>query len=170
MKCRSPAPKRLFLAEAFTRPKPMKHLAKSGFSQSYSYFTWKNSKSELDEYFTELTQTKAREYLRPNLFANTPDILHEYLQTGGRAAFMSRLVLAATLSATYGIYGPAYELCENRPVRSGSEEYLETEKFQLRHWDLDRPGNIRDIVIRINKIRRENRAAAVRTGTCGSST
>lgn len=151
-------PEAIFLAEAFTRPKVMKYLAKSGFSQSYTYFTWKNSKAELTEYFTELAQSPVREFMRPNVFANTPDILHEYLQSGGRPAFISRLVLAATLSATYGIYGPPYELCENLPVHAGSEEYLDSEKFQIRHWDLDRPGNIRDIVTRMNKIRRENRA------------
>jgi starch synthase (maltosyl-transferring) len=151
-------PDTVFLSEAFTRPKVMRYLAKCGFSQSYTYFTWRNTKWELTEYLTELTQTEVREYMRPNLFANTPDILHEYLQHGGRAAFQVRLVLAATLAASYGIYGPPFELCESRAVRQGSEEYLDSEKFQLCQWDLDRSGNIRDFITRINQIRRENPA------------
>ena len=106
----------LFLAEAFTRPKVLKYLAKIGFSQSYTYFTWRNTKQELIEYVTELTRSDAREYLRPNFFVNTPDILHEFLQFGGRPAFQIRLVLAATLSSSYGIYGPAFELVETRAV------------------------------------------------------
>jgi starch synthase (maltosyl-transferring) len=150
-------PETIFLAEAFTRPKIMRHLAKLGFSQSYTYFTWRNTKAELTEYLTELTQTDVRETMRPNLFANTPDILHEYLQVGGRPAFQCRLVLAATLGATYGIYGPPFELCESRAV-GRSEEYLDSEKYQLRTWDRDRPGNIRDFISRINRIRRENSA------------
>src|SRR4029450_2946009 len=109
----------------------MRHLAKAGFSQSYSYFTWRNTKSELTEYFTELTQTDVREYLRPNLFANTPDILHAYLQRGGRPAFDTRLILAATLGANYGIYS-GFELAEHVPLRDGSEEYLDSEKYQIR--------------------------------------
>ena len=151
-------PDTIFLAEAFTRPKVMKRLAKLGYPQSYSYFTWRNDKWGLTEYFTELTQTDAAEYMRPNLYANTPDILHEYLQYGGRAAFMARLVLAATLGATYGIYGPPFELCVGTAVRHGSEEYLDSEKYQVRHWDLDAPGNLRDFITRINTIRRENPA------------
>ena len=115
----------------------MQHLAKIGFSQSYSYFTWRNTKEELEEYFTELTQTEVRDYMRPNLFANTPDILHEYLQTGGRPAFQARLVLAATLGANYGIYS-GFELCENVPVKPGSEEYLDSEKYQIRPRDFRR--------------------------------
>src|SRR6185369_3259358 len=125
-------PDAIFLAEAFTRPKIMRHLAKIGFSQSYSYFTWRNTKEELEEYFTELTQSEVREYLRPNLFANTPDILPEYLQYGGRAAFQVRLVLAATLGATYGIYGPPFETCQHQAVKPGSEEYPDSEKYQVR--------------------------------------
>ncbi|HXD51412.1 MAG TPA: alpha-1,4-glucan--maltose-1-phosphate maltosyltransferase, partial [Burkholderiales bacterium] len=121
-------PEAIFLAEAFTRPKVMHRLAKLGFSQSYSYFAWRNSRDELTEYFTELAQGEAREYFRPNLWPNTPDILTEYLQYGGRPAFMARLVLAATLGANYGIYGPAFELCENRAREPGSEEYLDSEK------------------------------------------
>jgi starch synthase (maltosyl-transferring) len=151
-------PEAIFLSEAFTRPKVMRQLAKLGFSQSYSYFTWRNNKYGLTEYFTELTQTDAVEYMRPNLFANTPDILHEFLQYGGRPAFQARLALAATLGATYGIYGPPFELCVGQTLRQGSEEYLDSEKYQLRHWDLDGPGNLRDYVTRVNQIRRENPA------------
>lgn len=145
----------IFLAEAFTRPAPMRYLAKAGFSQSYTYFTWRNTKVELEEYFTELTQTPMREYFRPNLFANTPDILHEYLQHGGRPAFEARLVLAATLSATYGIYS-GFELLEHDAVRPGSEEYLDSEKYQIRPRDWEAPGNIRDLVRTVNAIRREH--------------
>jgi starch synthase (maltosyl-transferring) len=151
-------PQTIFLSEAFTRPKVMKYLAKSGFTQSYTYFTWRNDKQGLTDYFTELTRSECAEYMRPNLFANTPDILHEYLQTGGRPAFLSRLVLAATLSATYGIYGPPYELCVGTPVRPGSEEYLDSEKYQVRHWDLDAPWSLREFISRVNTIRRLNPA------------
>jgi len=151
-------PDTIFLAEAFTRPKVMKYLAKSGFSQSYSYFTWRTTKEGLTEYFTELTQTDVVEYMRPNLFANTPDILHESLQTGGRPGFQGRLVLAATLGATYGIYGPPFEQCDGTPVRQGSEEYLDSEKYQCRYWDLDAPGTLRDFISRVNAIRRDNPA------------
>ena len=146
----------IFLSEAFTRPKMMYELAKLGFTQSYTYFTWRNTKWELTEYFTELTQTEVREYFRPNLWPNTPDILHAYLQFGGRPAFITRLVLAATLGAHYGIYGPAFELCENRPREPGSEEYLDSEKYQIRIWDLERPDSLKDLIARINRIRREN--------------
>lgn len=149
-------PETIFLAEAFTRPKVMYGLAKGGFTQSYTYFTWRNTKQELTQYLTELTQTEARDFFRPNFFANTPDILHEYLQTGGRPAFQVRLVLAATLAANYGIYS-GFELCENRAVR-GTEEYLDSEKYQVRAWDWDRPGNIKALVARVNQIRRENPA------------
>ena len=145
-------PRVIFLSEAFTRPKVMKYLAKSGFTQSYTYFTWRNAKEELIEYFSELTATDTREYLRPNLFANTPDILHAYLQHGGPAAFRTRLLLAATLGANYGIYS-GFELCENRAVRPGSEEYADSEKYQFRHWDWDRPGHIKELVARVNAIR-----------------
>jgi len=148
-------PDTIFLSEAFTRPKVMRYLAKAGFSQSYTYFTWRNSKAELEEYFTELTQTDVREYMRPNLFANTPDILHEYLQRGGRPAFMIRLVLAATLGASYGIYS-GFELCENTPVRPGSEEYLDSEKYQYLPRNWNRPGHIKELVARVNRIRRES--------------
>jgi starch synthase (maltosyl-transferring) len=136
----------------------MAHLAKLGFSQSYTYFTWRNTKHELTQYLTELTRTDAREYFRPNFWPNTPDILPEPLQYGGRPAFQARLVLAATLGASYGIYGPAYELLEARAVRPGSEEYLDSEKYQLRSWDLERPDSLRDFVARVNAIRREHPA------------
>ncbi|HIK21706.1 MAG TPA: alpha-1,4-glucan--maltose-1-phosphate maltosyltransferase [Synechococcus sp. M44_DOE_062] len=151
-------PETIFLSEAFTRPKLMKSLAKLGFTQSYTYFTWRNDKWGLTEYFTELTQSSMREYYRPNLWPNTPDILNEFLQKGGRPAFMLRLILAATLGASYGIYGPAFELCENRPLRPGSEEYLDSEKYQLRHWDLDAPDNLRPLIQQVNRIRRQNPA------------
>jgi starch synthase (maltosyl-transferring) len=135
----------------------MRHLAKRGFSQSYTYFTWRNTKQELTEYFTELTQTNVREYLRPNLFANTPDILHEYLQFGGRAAFQVRLLLAATLGASYGIYGPPFELCIGE-ARPGTEEYQDSEKYQIHVWDRNRPGSIKEFIRRVNQIRRDNPA------------
>ena len=147
----------IFLAEAFTRPAVMHHLAKLGFSQSYTYFTWRNSKAELTAYLTELTATTVREYMRPNLFANTPDILHEYLQVGGRASFQIRLVLAATLGATYGIYGPPFELCEGRAV-NGTEEYQDGEKYEIRHWDVERANGLRAFIARVNEIRRANPA------------
>ena len=148
----------LFLAEAFTRPHVMYRLAKLGFSQSYTYFTWRNTKQELTDYFTELTQAEVREYFRPNLWPNTPDILSESLQVGGRPAFMVRLILAATLGASYGIYGPAFELCENTPVRAGSEEYLNSEKYEIKHRDLQAAWSLKDLISRINRIRKENAA------------
>jgi starch synthase (maltosyl-transferring) len=150
-------PDTIFLSEAFTRPKVMRYLAKSGFSQSYTYFTWRNAKDELTEYFTELTRTDVREYMRPNLFANTPDILHEYLQHGGRPAFQVRLILAATLGATYGIYS-GYELSENVPVKPGSEEYLDSEKYQIRLRNFDQPTSLAELIGRINTVRREHPA------------
>ena len=146
----------IFLSEAFTRPKMMKALAKAGFHQSYTYFTWRNSKQELTEYFTELTQTDMREYFRGNLFTNTPDILPFVLQDGGRPAFMIRVALAATLSSLYGIYS-GFELCENQAL-PGREEYLDSEKYQFKERDWDAPGNIKDWIARLNKIRMENRA------------
>jgi starch synthase (maltosyl-transferring) len=151
-------PDAIFLSEAFTRPKLMRRLAKGGFSQSYTYFTWRNTKRELTEYLTELTQSEPAEFMRGNLFANTPDILHEFLQVGGRPAFMIRLVLAATLSASYGIYGPPFEHCIGTPLRPGSEEYLDSEKYQVTHWDLDAPWSLCDYIARINEIRRNNPA------------
>ena len=149
-------PEVLFLAEAFSRPKVMYRLAKLGFTQSYTYFTWRNTKWELAEYFTELAQYPVREFFRPNVWPNTPDILHEFLQHGGRPAFMIRFVLAATLAANYGIYGPAFEVCENRPVRPGSEEYLDSEKYQIREWDLNSPYTIKDLIARVNRTRRDH--------------
>src|SRR6184192_1843658 len=149
-------PDTIFLAEAFTRPKMMKELAKAGFSQSYTYFTWRNTKQELTEYLTELTQTEMREHFRGNLWPNTPDILPPYLQDGGRPAFIIRAVLAATLSPLYGIYS-GYELCENEAL-PGREEYLDSEKYQLKERDWDGPGNIKDWITRLNEIRRTNRA------------
>ena len=148
----------VFLSEAFTRPKVMYQLAKLGFTQSYTYFTWRNTKRELIQYFTELTQTDVREYFQPNLWPNTPDILAEYLQLGGRSAFMTRLILAATLGASYGIYGPSFELCENHPREPGSEEYLDSEKYELRVWDIAKPDSLKDLITRVNRIRRENPA------------
>lgn len=149
-------PEVILLSEAFTRPKVMYSLAKLGFSQSYTYFTWRNEKWNLTEYLTEVTQAPVREFFRPNLWPNTPDILNDYLQTGGRAAFKIRIVLAATLAASYGIYGPPFELCVNIPREPGSEEYLDSEKYQLRHWNLEHPDSLRDLIARLNTLRREN--------------
>jgi starch synthase (maltosyl-transferring) len=153
-------PDTIFLAEAFTRPKVMHRLAKIGFTQSYTYFTWRNTKQELTEYFTELAHGPGRDYYRPNVWPNTPDILHETLQSGLRAQFSVRQVLAATLSANYGIYGPAYELMESSPREAGSEEYLDSEKYQLRYWDIERRGSdsLGPLIAHINRIRRENPA------------
>ena len=149
-------PETVFLAEAFTRPKMMKRLAKVGFTQSYSYFTWRNTKWELTEYLTELTKTEAAEYMRPNFFVNTPDINPVFLQTSGPAGFRARLVLAGTLSPLYGIYN-GFELCEATPI-PGKEEYLNSEKYEIKAWDWDRPGNIKDDVRLVNEIRRNNPA------------
>ena len=151
-------PETIFLAEAFTRPKVMYHLAKLGFTQSYTYFAWRNTKWELTQYFTELTQTDVREYFRPNLWPNTPDILTEALQMGQRSTFMTRLVLAATLGASYGIYGPAYELGEHEAIELGKEEYRDSEKYEIRRRDLEREDSLRDFIARVNRIRRENPA------------
>ncbi|HEY5059363.1 MAG TPA: alpha-1,4-glucan--maltose-1-phosphate maltosyltransferase [Gaiellaceae bacterium] len=152
---RAEHPDVVFLAEAFTRPVPMAALAKAGFSQSYTYFTWKNTKSELSEYMLALTSSPMPEFFRPNFFVNTPDILHEYLQTGGRPAFEARLVLAATLSPSYGIYS-GYEHVENTAVKSGSEEYLDSEKYELKERALD--GPLLPLVQLLNRARRENAA------------
>jgi starch synthase (maltosyl-transferring) len=151
-------PEILFLAEAFTRPKVMYRLAKVGFSQSYTYFTWRTGKQELMDYFTELTRSNVAEFFRPNVWPNTPDILHEVLQHGGRSAFEFRFVLAATLAATYGMYGPAYELQEHEPITPGSEEYLNSEKYQLRQWDLARPDSLAPLISTVNRIRRDHPA------------
>jgi starch synthase (maltosyl-transferring) len=157
-KLRTKHPDTIFLAEAFTTPRRMERLAKLGFNQSYTYFAWRQTKAEIIEYMRELTTTDVADYFRPNFWPNTPDILTEYLQTGGRAAFMNRIVLAATLSSTYGIYGPAYELMEHEPRESGSEEYLDSEKYQLRDWNLERSDSLRHFIARLNRIRRENLA------------
>ncbi len=148
----------IFLSEAFTRPKVMHRLAKLGFTQSYTYFAWRNTRAEIEDYFTALTHGPGREYFRPNAWPNTPDIHPEYLQFGGRPAFMVRLTLAATLAASYGIYGPAFELQEHEPREPGSEEYRDSEKYQIRRWDLHRPDSLRDYITRVNAIRRDNPA------------
>src|SRR5206468_5976316 len=148
----------IFLAEAFTRPRVMHRLAKLGFTQSYTYFTWRNTKAELTEYFTELAQDPSREYFRPNVWPNTPDILHEYLQRGGRPAFVVRAVLAATLAANYGMYGPAFELMERTPREPGSEEYLNSEKYEIKRWDRERPDSLRGLISKLNEVRKENPA------------
>ena len=162
-------PEVIFLSEAFTRPKMMRALAKSGFTQSYTYFTWRNNKWELTEYLTELLSYPAKEYFRPNFFTNTPDILPEFLQEGGRPAFRIRLVLAATLSPAYGIYN-GFELCENTPIPA-REEYLHSEKYEYKVWDWDRPGNIKEDITVLNRFRRSNPAmqefANLRFLSCG---
>jgi starch synthase (maltosyl-transferring) len=151
-------PDLIYLAEAFTRPKVMHRLAKLGFSQSYTYFTWRNSKQELTDYFTELNLGAGRQYYRPNVWPNTPDILPETLQSGLRQMYAARLILAATLAANYGIYGPTYELMESAPREPGSEEYRDSEKYQLRHWTLQQPDSLWSLIARMNRIRRENAA------------
>jgi starch synthase (maltosyl-transferring) len=150
-------PDAIFLAEAFTRPKLMYALAKAGFSQSYTYFTWRTTKAELEAYGIELARTDVTEFFRPNFWPTTPDIFPEHLVHGGRAAFVSRLVLAGTLAANYGIYGPSYELCESAP-RPGAEELANNEKYQVRTWDLDRDGSLRHVIARLNRIRRAHPA------------
>ena len=153
----------IFLAEAFTRPQVMYALAKRGFTQSYTYFTWRNSKSELQGYLEELTRPPVSEFFQPNFWPNTPDILHRTLQEGGRPAFMHRLILAATLSSSYGIYGPAYELAENAPAqppagRAESEEYLDSEKYEVRQRNRNAPGSLVPLITILNQIRHTNRA------------
>lgn len=145
----------IFLSEAFTRPKVMYRLAKVGFTQSYTYFTWRNTKQEFTDYLTELTTTKVKEFFRPNFWPNTPDILPQHLQFGGRPAFKSRLILAATLSSNYGMYAPAFELCITDGIE-GKEEYLNSEKYEIKNWDLDSGTSIRDLIARVNWIRHEN--------------
>lgn len=149
-------PDLIFLSEAFTRPKVMYRLAKLGFSQSYTYFAWRNSTWELREYLTEISCPPVSEFFRPNLWPNTPDILTEYLQSGQRSAFIVRLILAATLGASYGIYGPAFELLEHVPIEPGREEYLDSEKYQLRDWDLEQSDSLRDLIASVNQIRHDN--------------
>jgi starch synthase (maltosyl-transferring) len=148
-------PEIIFLAEAFTRPKVMKRLAKLGFTQSYTYFAWRTAKWELEEYLIELTKTDVIDYFRPNFWPNTPDILTEHMQHGDRNLFMVRALLAGTLAANYGIYGPVYQLCERRPRHEGSEEYLDGEKYEIRHYDLDDPVSIAPFLTTLNRIRRE---------------
>ncbi|MQA99946.1 MAG: DUF3416 domain-containing protein [Actinobacteria bacterium] len=155
-------PELVFLSEAFTRPKVMQELAKLGYNQSYTYFTWRNARWELEEYLTELTRTEMRHYFRPNFFTNTPDILHEYLQRGGPPAFKIRLVLAALLSPAYGVYS-GFEFFENVPVKEGSEEYLHAEKYELKHRSLDGRSNLVPFIRRINQIRRDNPPLALFT-------
>jgi starch synthase (maltosyl-transferring) len=151
-------PEVLFLSEAFTRPRIMYRLAKLGFSQSYTYFPWRTGKDELAAYLMEITKPPVAEFFRPNQWPNTPDILTEFLQMGGRPAFVIRLLLAATLGANYGIYGPAFELLENKPIRHGSEEYLNSEKYEIRQWDLSRPDSLRPLITRVNAIRNTHAA------------
>jgi starch synthase (maltosyl-transferring) len=151
-------PELILLSEAFTRPRVMHKLAKLGFTQSYTYFAWRNSKSELIDYFTELTKDSSRQYFRPNVWPNTPDILHETLQHGGRPAFIVRAVLAATAAANYGIYGPAFELQERTPREPRSEEYLHSEKYELKRWDLERSDSLAPLIARLNAIRKDNPA------------
>lgn len=153
---RSEHPDVIFLSEAFTRPAVMHRLAKVGFNQSYTYFAWRNTKHELSEYMGDLAEVE--DFFRPNFWPNTPDILTETLQTGGRAAFISRYVLAATLAANCGIYGPAFELMEHEPLRPGSEEYLHSEKYQTRQWDLERPDTLAPVITQVNKARRNHPA------------
>ncbi len=153
---KSRRPEVIFLAEAFTRPKVMTRLAKLGFSQSYTYFAWRNTKEELTAYFTEIANSV--DWFRANLWPNTPDILTSFLQNAGPAAFQIRYLLAATLGASYGIYGPAFELMENQAREPGSEEYLHSEKYELKYWDLDAPESLRQLITRVNQIRKDNRA------------
>lgn len=148
----------IFLSEAFTRPKIMQYLAKSGFSQSYTYFTWRNAKWELTEYMNELTQSEMKDYFGANFWPNTPDILHESLQTPNAAQYKARLVLAATMMSNYGIYGPAFELMDYKPSAPGKEEYLDSEKYQLRTWDLKDPKSLAPYIAKVNSIRNNNPA------------
>lgn len=147
----------IFLSEAFTRPKVMFWLSKLGFTQSYTYFTWRHTKQELTNYFTEIVLGPVHEFFRPNLWTNTPDILTEELQRGGRPVFISRLILAATLSSNYGIYGPAFEMMDFQAI-SGTEEYLNSEKYQLRHWNLEKEHSLRPLITQVNQIRKKYEA------------
>jgi starch synthase (maltosyl-transferring) len=151
-------PDTIFLAEAFTRPKVMAALAKAGFNQSYTYFTWRTDKKELEAYLTELTQTQSREYFRPNFWPNTPDILPYELMNAGPNAFVKRLILAATLSSNYGMYAPSYELGENTPNTNGKEEYFNSEKYEIRHYDWSHRNRLTDVITKINRVRKENPA------------
>jgi starch synthase (maltosyl-transferring) len=148
----------IFLAEAFTRPRVMYRLGKLGFSQSYTYFTWRNNKRELGEYMLELTSSPVRDFFRSNFWPNTPDILTDVLQTGGRPSFIVRLVLAATMSSSWGMYGPAFELLEHEPREPGSEEYLDSEKYEIKRWNVEAPGSLHEVISIVNKARRDNPA------------
>jgi len=148
----------IFLAEAFTRPKIMGALGKLGFSQSYTYFTWRNNRREMEEYLTELTQTEWRDYYRPNFWPNTPDILPYHLMDAGANVFVLRLLMAATLSSNYGVYGPSYEFMENKGNTNGKEEYLDSEKYELRTYDWNARNRITEAMTAINRIRREQPA------------
>jgi starch synthase (maltosyl-transferring) len=150
-------PEAIFLAEAFTRPRLMERLAKSGYTQSYTYFTWRNTKRELEEYLTELTKTDKRHYMRPNFWPNTPDILHHELTVGGEQIHLIRFILAATLSSNYGLYGPVYEFGINEQY-PGKEEYIDNEKYEIRHWDWRRLTKTAEVIARVNRIRRQNPA------------
>ena len=154
----------IFLAEAFTRPRVLERLAKVGFNQSYTYFAWRDEAWQLRDYFEELTRGPAAEYLRPNAWPNTPDILTEYLQRGGRPAFAVRAVLAATLAASYGVYGPAFEQCVDKAREPGSEEYLDSEKYEARHWDRGRSDSLVPLITRLNRLRREHPALQSNVG------
>lgn len=151
-------PEVMFLSEAFTRPKVMYQLAKLGFTQSYTYFTWRNTKTELTDYFNELNSQPTRDIFRPNLWPNTPDILHKYLQEGKTPAFITRFILAATLGNNYGIYGPAFELCVNTPLKSDSEEYLDSEKYEIKPWSIYQQLGIQEIIAKVNAVRRQHKA------------
>jgi starch synthase (maltosyl-transferring) len=151
-------PEVIFLAEAFTRPRVMQRLAKVGFTQSYTYFTWRNAKWEIEEYLRELSQTEMVDWFRPNFWPNTPDILHATLQYGGQPAFRLRLVLAALASPSWGMYS-GYELYENTPVREGSEEYLNSEKYQYRPREWSRADSLAPMITQVNQVRRRHRGA-----------
>ncbi len=154
----------IFLSEAFTRPRVTQRLAKAGYTQAYTYFTWRNTKAELTEYLEELNEYPLKEYFGPNFWPNTPDILPVSLQSGGKPAFLARLVMAATMTSNYGMYGAAFELLENTPFKPGGEEYLNSEKYELKHWDLDSPTSLRPYIAQINAIRKENKALQANEG------
>jgi starch synthase (maltosyl-transferring) len=151
-------PDAIFLSEAFTRPRVTQRLAKAGFTQAYTYFTWRNTKEELTAYLEELTEYPVNQYFGPNFWPNTPDILPASLKSGGKPAFLARLVMAATMTSNYGIYGAAFELMQDTPFKPGSEEYLNSEKYELKHWDLDSPASLKSYIAQVNAIRRGNKA------------
>ena len=157
-------PEVLFLAEAFTRPNVMYGLAKMGYTESYTYFSWRVEKAELTAYMQEITTPPVSDFFRPNLWPNTPDILPEFLQTGGRAAFLQRIILAATLGASYGVYGPAYELGDHLPAKPHSEEYLDSEKYQIRVWKRDDPSSLAPLFTLLNHVRRTHPAFQTNEG------